>query len=163
VKATVEHAGSPYPLVWKVTPKASSVEHSPLVDLMARCKFHDGIGLATVGRGGLVETYRALNKNVQSLVELSKTALRTENPDQAETLAKSALEIDPSNPDALAILHAIERIRKAGKTEPGKEPPKDPGKLKIPSKEPEKGLKIGGDKTPPKTPPKTEPPKTEKK
>lgn len=145
VKATVDHAGHAYPITWKIEPKPSSVEHSPLVDLMVRCKHHDGVGLATVGRGGLIETYRALNKNVQSLVELAKTALRTENPEQAELLAKSALEVDPTHPEGLAILNAVERIRKAAK-----EGANDPTKKLPPPKQPEKGLKIGGDKTPPK-------------
>ena len=54
-----------------------------------------------------------------------------------------------SNPEALAIMHTIEKMRKAAK-EPPKTPPTDPTKLKLGPKEPEKGLKLGGDKTPPK-------------
>jgi hypothetical protein len=133
VQMAVEHAGQTSPLVWKVEPVKPTSDHAPLVDLVERCKQHKGLVLATAGRGGLIESYRALNKNVRNLIELAKTALKTQNADQAELLAKKALESDPTNPDAKAVLSAVDKFRKSPDAPKSQLPKESPpgGGLKI--------------------------------
>lgn len=132
VKMTVEWQGRKYPLTWTVTANKPTDDNAFLVDLVTRARGHAGVGLPTAGRGGLVEVRRLLDDNVRKLITLARTALATQSVEQAEQLAKKALEIDPTNPEARAVIAAAAKLKAEGKV------PNPKSKLKLKAKEPEK-------------------------
>jgi len=158
VSMTVEHDGKTFPLSWQVEPKKPTDDHAYLADLVTRCRVHQGIALPTAGSGGLIEIRRLLDNNVRKLLILARQALATsDNADQAEQLARKGLEIDPTNPEALAIISAVEKLRKSGKSKSSESRLKIDASEKVepkaepkPKDKPKPGIKLPEPAIPPK-------------
>lgn len=104
--------GEPGPkraLTWQFEPTKSDDQHSYLAELVSGARKHGGIMLPLAGSGGLIEARLVLNQDLRNLIVLARQALAMNSPDQAELLARKALDIDATSVDAENMLQATKR------------------------------------------------------
>lgn len=104
--------GEPGPkraLTWTFEPTKSDDNNAYLAELVASARKHGGVMLPLAGSGGLIEARLVLNQDLRNLVVLCRQALAMNSPDQAELLARKALDIDATSIDAQNMLQATMR------------------------------------------------------
>jgi tetratricopeptide (TPR) repeat protein len=105
-------------LTWSVTPTPSDEAFSFLPELVGIARKNGGVTLPLAGRGGLVESRLSLNADLAKLIRLGSQALKiaAQVPDagtvgslldQAETLARRALELDPASIEGEQLMTSI--------------------------------------------------------
>ena len=118
VSVTYEVAGRRVPQVWKLSGEASSPDFGFLPELVGNARPDAGLRLPTVGSAGLRELAQVMTSGADRLTELGGHALRTGNLVGARSAADAAIARDPSNPEALVLRKAVDRIQSA---KPGEE------------------------------------------
>ena len=103
--------GKEVDLGWTIAGGASNEDFSFLPDLVESAKGNGGVGLATVGMAGLLESRRMIHAAVEEIARLGSQAAATGNTDAAERLANEALRRDPKDPTARTIRKVVEQQR----------------------------------------------------
>ncbi|MBI3466069.1 MAG: VWA domain-containing protein, partial [Planctomycetes bacterium] len=112
VKLSALVAGKPVELSWAVSPSPSNDDHAYLAPLVETARAAGPAStLPTLGTAGLREARRVLNQGADNLTVLGEQAIAAGNLDQAEHLAGGALQVDPTNPEALAVRRAVTNAR----------------------------------------------------
>ena len=115
IKVSAIANGQPVELQWEVEPEPSSDEFGYLPPLVEQARKSGGLLLATIGSTGLRETGRMILASAESMAEIGSRAMQTGDIDGAKRMAEAVLRRDPTNPQAQAILRAIEK--KEGRTD----------------------------------------------
>jgi len=111
IRASVEGPSGQVDLSWTATAPAPSDDHNylpPLVDL-ARKDSIRGMSLPLVSAASLKNAKLLADAGATNLSILARQALAASNPAEAERLAQAALKQDPQQPEAQAILRAVQR------------------------------------------------------
>jgi hypothetical protein len=101
--------GKPVELQWEVQPEPSSDEYGFLPPLVEGARKNGGLYLATVGTTGLREMGRMILASAENLAEIGSRAIQAGDLKSARKMAEAVLRRDPTNPQAQAILRAIEK------------------------------------------------------
>ncbi len=99
----------PTTLVWKLQPEASGEDFAYLPRLVELARRDDGLSLPTAGSGALREVRRMIISGADTLSNMSGRALAMGDDKSAATLAKAALQTDPSHMKAGMIQNAVQR------------------------------------------------------
>ena len=90
---------------WPVTVEASDDDFAFLPKLVTTARRDKGTTLPTIGSDGLREMARVLNVQSSQLAQLGKQAYQRGDIESAKTLGKAALNRNPLNSDADALLN----------------------------------------------------------
>ncbi|QGJ71111.1 Hypothetical protein PBC10988_28140 [Planctomycetales bacterium 10988] len=107
ISMLVKESGQPHQVRWKIQVRPSDEVNGYLSEVFAAAEKWKGKLLPLVGAAGLAEAKRALNVEFQEILELASFALSNGNPEDAEPLAKKALEIDPESSEAKILLKEV--------------------------------------------------------
>lgn len=118
IEMTVASPAGPKKLSWTVRPGDSNEDASYLVRLVDWAKVDQGASLPLVDLTSLDQARRAINVGAASFSRLSREALATGRPNDAERLAEAALARDPHNPEALAVKGAVAKGHSGQGVEP---------------------------------------------
>jgi hypothetical protein len=131
LKARGEHAihvsgvadGKAIALDWTVKAEPTSEDHTYLPELIRIARRQEGMGLPTLGSGGLLEVRRVLLAGARDLAQLSGQALASGDVAGARRLSSAAIERDAANAEALVVKSATQPApRSAVPAKPAGEP-----------------------------------------
>ncbi len=109
LKVTADVDGQSVTLKWTVQPEPSSDEFGYLPRLVEDARENSGLTLATIGSTGLRQVGNQILGAADNLADVGTRAMKTGDDEGARRIAESVLRRDPTNPQALAILRAIEK------------------------------------------------------
>ena len=114
IRVEYEALGQPVEKSWRVSGEASNVDFGFLPQLVEMARKDRGLSLPTAGSAALREAARLMTTGADQLAELGGHALRTGDLAGARTAAAAAISQDPTNPEAVALQNAVERVEKGG-------------------------------------------------
>ena len=122
IRVAARQDGKPAEYNWTVAAEKSSDDLVYLPQLVELARTRGAVSLPTLGLTGLNETGKWVFQATRDLTRLGSQALAGGDLDGAERLAKAALERDPNDPEAKAIVAAVLKTR--GVKKPGATPVK---------------------------------------
>ncbi|NLZ00078.1 MAG: hypothetical protein GXY25_06025, partial [Pirellulaceae bacterium] len=118
VQAAVSTPQGPRQLKWSAAANPSSEDNAFLVQLVEMAQVDGGRSLPVLGSVSLVKIRQEINAGVYTTSQLAAQALGSGNLDEADRLARAALQSDPGNPEAQAILRAVAKKRAGDGAQP---------------------------------------------
>jgi len=97
---------------------ASNEDTAYLPHLLKKVRKDNGLTLESVGAAGLEEVVKSMMTSAKHYTQLGSQALSIGDFEGAKRLAGAAIEIDPSNPEAIAILNAAKKAEQSNTEKP---------------------------------------------
>lgn len=104
-------SGQPHEFEWNIRAEKLTGSTGYVYQAWKLSEETRGIAMPLAGRSLILKNHEAYQSQLDALMESGLDALRRKSPQQAELIAQSLQQLDPSNPEARQILIAANKLR----------------------------------------------------